>query len=248
MPDGPGSARIPVVFGSPVQTPLNFCPGETEPAIKTLIIRHLWFSLGVVITALGIVLVTKGELGTTPITSVVYVLSMRFTPTVGMFTFVMNALFVVAQAVLLRGNFEKYQWFQLGVAVLFSGVIDVGFFVLQWYHPQHLALQLLTIVFGSAVLGFGITIQIAPDVLVVPGEGITRALSIVTGKRFGTMKIALDTTLVSVGIALTFIFFHELRGIGLGTLLAAFLVGFFVNLYRKHFGWLSKIPSSPQES
>lgn len=217
-----------------------------EPAIKTQILRHLWFTLGVIVTAFGIVLVTKGALGTTPITSVVYVLSMRFTPTVGMFTFIMNALFVAAQAILLRNDFEKYQWFQLGVAVLFSGVIDVGFFILQWYQPQNLALQLATVVVGSAVLGFGITIQIQPNVLVVPGEGITRALSIVTKIRFGTMKIILDTTLVTVGIILSFIFFGTLRGIGLGTLLAAILVGLFVNFYRKHFTWLSKIPSEPQ--
>lgn len=212
--------------------------------MNTQLIRHLWFSLGVIVSAFGIVLVTKGMLGTTPITSAVYVLSMRFTPTVGMFTFVMNALFVAAQAILLRDAFEKYQWFQLGVAVLFSGVLDVGFFILEWYHPSAWYSQLATVIIGSAVLGFGITLQIAPNVLVVPGEGLTRALSIVTKIRFGTMKIIFDSTLVVIAIVLSFIFFQELRGVGWGTLIAALLVGFFVNLYHKHFTWLQKIPGA----
>lgn len=212
--------------------------------MKMQLLRHLWFSLGVAVTSFGIVLVTKGLLGTTPITSVVYVLSLRFAPTVGMFTYIMSAMFVVLQAILLRERFEKYQWLQLGVAVLFSGVMDVSFFLLQWYNPSQVALQLVTVIVGSAVLGFGIVLQIAPNVLYAPAEGATKVISMVSGLRFGTVKILLDASLVTVGIVLSFVFFHELRGIGWGTLIAAILVGVFVNLYHKHFKFLDKIPGA----
>ena len=38
---------------------------------------------------------------------------------------------------------------------------------------------------GCAVLGFGISVEVAPRVLMVPGEGIVQAIAVVTGRQFG---------------------------------------------------------------
>mgnify|MGYP007050609953 CR=1 FL=1 len=77
------------------------------------------------------------------------------------------------------------------------------------------------------------------DVLVVPGEGIVKAISQVSHRRFGTVKVLFDLTLVAVSISLSFLFFHKLSGLGIGTLITAVIVGRFVNLLNSRLPLLS---------
>ena len=45
--------------------------------------RYIVFTIGVLINSFGISFITKASLGTSPISSVPYVLSLRFEPTLG---------------------------------------------------------------------------------------------------------------------------------------------------------------------
>ena len=55
--------------------------------------RYILFAVSLIVNAMGIAFITKALLGTSPITSVTYVLSM-FTPlTIGQWTIVLNLLF-----------------------------------------------------------------------------------------------------------------------------------------------------------
>jgi len=57
--------------------------------------RYILFAVSLFVNAMGIAFITKALLGTSPITSVTYVLSM-FTPlTIGQWTIVLNLLFVL---------------------------------------------------------------------------------------------------------------------------------------------------------
>lgn len=203
--------------------------------------RWLFFVVGVALNSFGIALITKGALGTSPISSVPYVLSMQYSFTLGEFTFVMNTLFVVAQAVLLRGDFKLFQILQMAVNVVFSALIDVSMNALWWLEPANIAVQLLAVMAGSAALGFGVAIEVAPNVLMVPGEGIVRAISTVCHKRFGSTKVAFDCALVGFAVVLSFVFFGGLRGVGLGTLISALVVGRFVNFFNAHVPLLGYI-------
>lgn len=209
--------------------------------VRVNIGRWLFFVLGVALNSWGIALITKGALGTSPISSLPYVLSMQYPFTLGEFTFVMNTLFVIAQAVLLRGDFKLFQVLQMAVNVVFSALIDVSMGALWWLSPANLVEELLAVVVGSAALGFGVAIEVAPNVLMVPGEGIVRAISTVCHKRFGSTKVAFDCTLVGLAVVMSFVFFGELRGVGLGTLISALVVGRFVNFFNAHVPLLGYI-------
>ncbi len=63
--------------------------------------RYGWFILGVVLNSFGIALITKAALGTSPISSLPYVLSFAFAPSLGQFTFLVNLLFIAGQALLV---------------------------------------------------------------------------------------------------------------------------------------------------
>ena len=69
------------------------------------LLRILCFVAGILINSFGIAFITKAALGTSPISSLPYVLSQRFTLT--QFTFIMNTGFIVAQIVLWGENLKK---------------------------------------------------------------------------------------------------------------------------------------------
>lgn len=196
--------------------------------------RYLWFVLGVLINSFGVALITQAALGTSPISSIPYVLSLRFPITLGEFTFILNLVYILGQIVLLRRVFQPIQLLQIAVNVIFSAFIDVSMNLLSWLQPDHIVVKLIALILGCAILGVGISIEVAPDVLVVPGEGIVRAMTQVSGKRFGSVKVFFDCTLVAIALILSFLFFHGLNGLGLGTVISALIIGRFVNLYNRY--------------
>ena len=210
-------------------------------SIKIALSRYGWFTAGVLLNAFGVALITKAALGTSPISSLPYVLSLRFPVTLGQFTFLMNMLFILAQVLLLRKDFRPVQLLQVAVNVVFSLFIDVSMGLLSWMEVGVLPMRLLALAVCCAVLGFGISVEVAPRVLMVPGEGIVQAIAVVTGRQFGNVKTAFDATLVSTALLLSLLFFHQLQGLEIGTIFSALAVGRFVNLYNRRLPLISRI-------
>lgn len=210
--------------------------------------RLVWFSAGILINSFGIVLITKGVLGTSQISSIPYVLSLQM-PSIsfGMFSFIMNMVYIVLQALLLRRQFKPIQLLQIVVNVVFSASIDVFMAMLSFYAPQQLFTRVLSAVAGCIVLAFGISVEVAPDLIMVPGEGIVAAISKVSGRRFGSVKVMFDVTLILIAALLSWLFFGNIVGVGVGTLLSAVSVGQFVNLINRHVPLLQHIRALAKE-
>lgn len=210
-------------------------------SLKTYLPRYLWFLTGVLINSFGVALITRAALGTSPISSLPYVLSFRFPVTLGQFTFAMNLFFILGQVLLLRRDFQPIQLLQVAVNAVFSAFIDVSMDLLSWLEISSLPMAVLVLVLGCAVLAFGISVEVAPRVLMVPGEGIVQAIAAVTGWRFGNVKVGFDAALVATALVLSLLFFHRLQGLGAGTILSALAVGRFVNLYNRRLPLISRI-------
>lgn len=207
-----------------------------------IVSRLALFVLGVAINSFGIVLITVGDLGTSPISSVPYVFSLAFPRlSFGTTTFIWNILFIIIQIILLRHRFKPSQFLQILANILFSTAIDVSTMILGFLNPQTLWERLLCVVLGCMILALGIVIEVAPNVIVVPGEGVVRALSIVTRIRYGTVKVAFDMSLIVIASVLSFIFFGKLNGIGIGTIISAMIVGVFINVINRLFKFPDRI-------
>lgn len=203
--------------------------------------RLVFFALGVVINSFGVALITLGNLGTSAISSVPYVCSLQFLMfSFGVTTFIWNILLILVQVVLLRRDFKPSQFLQIMVNVLFSAIIDVSMAILGILHPTMLWEQFLCIGLGCVALAFGIVIELAPNV-VVPGEGVVRAIAKVSGVRVGTVKAVFDITLIIIAAVLSLIFFHGLRGVGIGTVISAVLVGPIINIVNRVFTFQHRI-------
>ena len=88
--------------------------------------RYLLLCAGLAIMAFGVAFSIKASLGTSPISSVPYVVSLFAPLTVGTATIVMHCVFILLQILILRRQYHPIQRMQLPVAVLFGYLTDFG--------------------------------------------------------------------------------------------------------------------------
>lgn len=94
------------------------------------------------------------------------------------------------------------------------------------------------VVLGVIILGFGIALSVIANVIMNSGEAFVKAISDVSNKNFGNVKIAFDIICVVLSIILSLIFFNfKIVGTREGTIISAFCTGiavkFFTRILRK---------------
>ena len=198
---------------------------KTAICRKELLKRYAFLFLGLFVNALGVSFITKAGLGTSPITSIPYTLSLGFTPTVGMFTFLFNILLLLIQLVLLRKRFNPADFLQIPVIVIFSLFIDLTMSILSFMQPSAYIFKIIALIIGCFILGFGVFMEMVANVVMLPGEATVRAISSVSHTDFGKNKIIFDTTMTIVAAVMAIIMFHSIQGVREGTIIAAVLVG-----------------------
>ena len=215
--------------------------GITVTNKTELIKRYIFLLVGLFVNGLGVSFITKAGLGTSPITSIPYTLSLDFTPTVGMFTLVFNIFLVILQVILLRRNFQLQNLLQLPIIALFSFFIDLTMSLLGFMQPETYAMKVVSLIVGCLILGFGVFMEMVANVAMLPGEATVRAVSDVFSTDFGKTKIAFDSSMTVIAAILSFIMFKHLDGVREGTIVAAILVGFIARLFKKYIGGIEKI-------
>lgn len=206
------------------------------------ILRYFYFLLGLFINSFGIAFITKSALGTSQISSIPYVFSLYFTNlSFGTTTFIFNMIYILLQIMILRKDFRPFQFLQIIANIIFSMFVDLGMFMMNWFQPETFVIRFMSLIIGCIILALGISIEVAPDVIIVPGEGIVKAISDVTHKEFGLIKVYFDVTLIVIASLCSFVFFHSLQGVGLGTIISAITVGKFVSMINRHFPLIQHI-------
>lgn len=193
--------------------------------------RYLLFLVGLFINSLGVSLVTKANLGTSPISSIPYVLSLKFPFTLGNFTIVYNLVLIALQIIILRKNFKIENILQIPVAVMFGYFIDFTMYLLFWVDPQNYFMKIIALLLGCFVLGFGVYIEVLADVVMLAGESFVRAIVQTWNTNFGITKIIADSSMVIIAGVLSFAIFGRLNGLREGTVVAALSVGFIARLF-----------------
>lgn len=119
--------------------------------------RYLYFFLGVIINSFGVAFITKSALGTSQISSVPYVLSLKFPAlSFGAFTFIMNMGFILLQVIILKKDFHPIQFLQVGANIIFSLVIDLGTAKICFDVTLIVVAGLLSFIFFGRLNGVGL--------------------------------------------------------------------------------------------
>lgn len=199
--------------------------------------RYGLFLAGLFVMALGIALMVKAKLGTSPISSLPYIFSLRFTAiSLGSFTILWNLLLILGQVVVLRRKFRWYQLIQIPLTLVFGAFVDLAKELLGFLNPENYLFQAAVLLFGCLVLAFGVSLTVLAGVIMNSGEAFVAAVAEQTGKDFGLVKVFFDSSLVLLSAGLSFAFFGMVTGVREGTVIAALLSGFIIRIFNRLLG------------
>ena len=150
--------------------------------------RYTVFLIGLFINSLGVSLITKANLGTSPISSIPYVLSLNFRFTLGQFTIAFSLLLILLQFLILRRNFKAEHLLQIPISILFGYFIDLTMVMLFFVEPSNYISCILYLLIGCLILGFGVYTEVLANVAMLPGEFFVRAVSSTWKTEFGTYR------------------------------------------------------------
>lgn len=205
-----------------------------------IMIRYFILVAGLFFMGLGVDLITKSNLGTSPISSVSYVLSMIFPLTFGETTFLVSFLFILIQILILKKEFPKEQYLQVLVGPIFGFFIDFGMNVFSFINSTFYSEKIILLLIGCIILSMGIYLEVSANVIINPGEGLVKTIANKTKKEFGTIKVMFDCTLVLSAVVISLFAFRNIYGLGEGTVISAVLVGYITKIISnifKHFNF-----------
>ncbi len=200
--------------------------------------RYLFLIVGLFIMAFGVAFSIKAGLGTSPISSVPYVLSEALPLTVGNITILMHCFFILLQIIILRKKYNPIQLLQLAVAVVFGYMTDFAIWVLSPLECSGYAVEWVFCIIGIFLVAVGVSFEVTANVVTLAGEGLVLAICRVVPVKFGTMKVTFDVSLVVIACILSFVFLHQLIGVREGTAAAAIFVGTISRQLNKPLGKL----------
>ena len=192
------------------------------------------FAVGLMVISLSIGFITKASLGTPPISSIPYSLSLIFPSlTLGNFTIMYSLLLVFLQLVLLGKEADKINLgLQVIISFIFGYFIDFGLMVLGDFSPDVYWERIACVLIGCFGLAFGVYLQIVADFTMVPGDGFAYALSVkIKRKPYRVVRVCSDVTMIVIAAVIGFVAIGTTGGVREGTVISALLVGTIAGIY-----------------
>lgn len=203
--------------------------------MKKNYLRYVLLLIGLFINAFGVALITKADLGTTPIASLPYTLSLIIPKlTIGNFSIIVSMVLILLQVLILRKKSKALDIvLQIPISFLFGYIIDISMWILTEFNPEKYISRFVALLVGCVIIGFGVYFEIVADVAMLPADGFSRAITKVTNKQFGNIKLITDTSQAVIAMILGLIFLHKLAGVREGTIIGALLIGNIVKVLGK---------------
>lgn len=187
--------------------------------------RYLYLFLGLLIMAFGVGFSIVGNLGTSPISSVPYTVSLISPITVGTATIIMHCVFIFLQILILRKKYKPIQLLQLPVALVFGVMTDIAVYCLKGITYSSYFTQWVLCIIGIILVAIGVSIEVMANVVTLAGEGLVLAICQFSNFKFGNIKVCFDVTLVLTAVLIGLISQGKILGVREGTIAAAIFVG-----------------------
>ncbi|KGX88978.1 YczE/YyaS/YitT family protein [Pontibacillus litoralis] len=187
---------------------------EHQQSKRTFIIRWSFFTIGLIILALGIALTIKGEkLGIGPWDVFHVGLYEKFGLTVGSWSIIAGVIIVAITSIAWK------QWPQFGTILnMFLLGVFIDIFLLILPNPDTMLMMVLCFVTGVIILAYGIGIYVAPELGAGPRDGLMLLIHDVTGWKVQWVRNGIEITVFLLGWMLG-------GPVGIGTVIIAFFLG-----------------------
>ena len=94
---------------------------------------------------------------------------------------------------------------------------------------------ILLLLLSVVCIALGIFLYMPPDIMALAGEGTIKAISDVSGMAFAKVKVLFDSSLVAISLAACVLCIGSFGSVGVGTVIAAVLVGTVLGFLTKWF-------------
>ena len=205
---------------SSIDSAIDLNAGSVSENVKTTLRGELVLAFAVIINSLGVVLMLYSGTGISAISSVPYAFSEVFPKiTLGTFTYMFQGLLVLS-LMILRKKFVPSYLFSFVVGFIFGECIDM----------HNMWVPMLPTAIGLALSN-------RCKLPIIPTDLFPRELADITGVAYSRIKISFDVICLAVTACLTGLILGHVKGLGIGTVVAAFTMGKAIGLVGR---WLDK--------
>lgn len=206
---------------------------------SNMAVRVPVYIIGLFIMTLGVGISVKSDLGVSPVSSIPYTMTCVWGIEMGKATIIFHAALVLLQVILLRRRFKIKNLLQVPVGVMFGYFTTFSNYLMSFFpDPGHIAVQLGMLLISTTLIAFGLFLYVPADIVPLAGEGAMLAIADVVKKQFSTIKLIFDISMVAISLAVCLILLHSLGSVGIGTVIAAVLVGVELKLITRLLGSL----------
>ena len=213
---------------------------RTEPhhrAGNNMAVRVPVYITGLFIMTLGIGISVKSDLGVSPVSSIPYTMTCVWGIEMGKATILFHAALVAIQIILLQRRFRLRNLLQVPVGIMFGYFTTFSNYLMSFLpDPHNIAIQLGMLLISTLLVAVGLFFYVPADIIPLAGEGVMLAVADVTKKQFSTIKLLFDISMVVISLITCLILLHSLGSVGIGTVIAAVLVGVELKLITRLLG------------
>ena len=194
--------------------------------------RYIEYILGLMVMAIGVVLMKKAALGITPITSLPLALN-EVLPQVslGNWTILFHVVCIIAIIVIQKKvTLKAILMFPVGIG--FGYFIDLLLWMFQM-ETSSLPLRAVLLVVGIPVSGLGVALINHADLMLPSPDGLLRTISATFHKKYPLVKRCGDCLWVLCAAIIELTCLGHLQAVGIGTIASAFLVGWTIKLWNQ---------------
>ena len=205
---------------------------------KIKIPSELAYVLGILLIALGNSMLEKADFGMSMVVAPAYLTYLKLSETLSFVTFGMacyavEGMLLIILALIMR-RFKLSYILSFMTAVIYGFVIDGFMALLSLVEVSGILMRIAFFIPGVLTVTMGVAFMfhtyLAPEAYDLFVKELCERFGFNTGK----CKTAYDICSLIISVALTFIFFGGIKGLGVGTVVCALINGTLIGIYS-HF-------------
>jgi uncharacterized membrane protein YczE len=155
----------------------------------------------------------------------------------GFSTILFSVFVVLVQILILRKQYQPINLLQIPIGMLFGAFLTAcGKMMSLLPTPDGFVLKFIVMLISTVFVALGVFLYVPAGFVPLPPEGFLVAVTKVTKLKFSSAKVIGDITMVVISLVTCLIMLHSLGSVGIGTVVAALLVGTEVKIMTKYWG------------
>ena len=205
------------------------------------------YVLGLFVMSFGVNVSISALLGVSPVSSISYALALSFPISIGVTTILANVIFLFAQITLSKKFDFKYIIVQAFITIIFGTAMDVTSYFVQFLpEASNFALSLFYLLLSLPIVAIGLVFYLNAGLSLMPYDLLIYEISQRFNIPFSKVKIYGDFTSVILSLLICFVMIQSFGAIGIGTFIAAYLIGKILGLFmplKKYINQWLAVPS-----